>query len=156
MNTAQHISDFIVFRLTLDAGHDLNLLKLQKLLYYSQAWHLAFTGEQLFKEDFQAWIHGPVNREVYDFYKESKTMYSLIYNGEVKDTEIASKLDINVITHVNNILETYSPFSATELEIMTHNEDPWIVARKGYEPHERCAEIIDPQLMMSYYRARLV
>lgn len=34
--------------------------KLQKLCYYAQAWHLAWTGNPIFAEDFQAWSNGPV------------------------------------------------------------------------------------------------
>ena len=35
-------------------------MKLEKLVYYSQAWSLAWDGEPLFNDDFQAWANGPV------------------------------------------------------------------------------------------------
>ena len=44
-------------------------MKLQKLMYYAQAWHLAVIGDELFSDDFQAWIHGPVIPALYDKYK---------------------------------------------------------------------------------------
>ncbi|HHU17812.1 MAG TPA: DUF4065 domain-containing protein [Clostridiales bacterium] len=43
--------------------------KLQKICYYAQAWHLALEGGPLFHERFEAWIHGPVCPELYDYYK---------------------------------------------------------------------------------------
>ena len=43
--------------------------KLQKLVYYSQAWHLAWDGTPLFDEPIQAWANGPVVRKLYDLHK---------------------------------------------------------------------------------------
>ncbi|MCI7457609.1 Panacea domain-containing protein [Actinomyces urogenitalis] len=40
-------------------------LKLHKLCYYAQAWHLAITNEPLFRSDMQAWRYGPVSTAVY-------------------------------------------------------------------------------------------
>ncbi|MER0091097.1 MULTISPECIES: Panacea domain-containing protein [unclassified Corynebacterium] len=40
-------------------------LKLYKLCYFSQGWHLAWTGRPLFQAEFQAWRHGPVSRELH-------------------------------------------------------------------------------------------
>lgn len=45
-------------------------LKLQKLLYYAQGHHLAWAGAPLFREDLQAWSHGPVVPEVYRAFKD--------------------------------------------------------------------------------------
>ena len=51
----------------LDANTELTVLKVQKLLYYCQAWHMAFyDGRRLFDGPFEAWVHGPVNRTIYD------------------------------------------------------------------------------------------
>jgi len=52
------------------AGDDMTHLKLQKLIYFAQAWHLANTGEPLFREDMQAWTHGPVVPSVWHAYKQ--------------------------------------------------------------------------------------
>lgn len=40
--------------------------KLQKLTYLSQGWSLALTGQPIFSEDFEAWEHGPINRELFN------------------------------------------------------------------------------------------
>jgi uncharacterized phage-associated protein len=39
----------------------MDAMRLQKLLYYVQAWHLAVTDEPLFPEQIKAWKDGPVN-----------------------------------------------------------------------------------------------
>jgi len=49
---------------------NLSHLKLQKLLYYIQSWHLVFFDKKLFDDDFQAWVHGPVSRKIYDTFKD--------------------------------------------------------------------------------------
>ena len=40
-------------------------MKLQKLLYYSQAWWLAGMDSDLFSDDIEAWPWGPVVRDIY-------------------------------------------------------------------------------------------
>ena len=77
------VCDYIILQLS-EAGEYLNNLKLHKLLYYVQAWHLAFYGERLFDGGFQAWIHGPVNREIYDRFKETKSLYSEVDENDIK------------------------------------------------------------------------
>ena len=53
-------------------------LKLQKLLFYCQAYHLAYFKEPLFDEDFEAWVHGPVCRIIYDSLKGK--YYTVMFN----------------------------------------------------------------------------
>ena len=36
----------------------MSTMKLQKLLYYCQAWHLVWEEEPLFDAEFQAWANG--------------------------------------------------------------------------------------------------
>lgn len=38
--------------------------KLQKLVYYSQAWSLVWDDDVLFPEEIEAWANGPVVREL--------------------------------------------------------------------------------------------
>jgi uncharacterized phage-associated protein len=49
---------------------DISPMKLQKLIYYAHAWHLAFLGQPLIKEEVQAWKFGPVIPDVYFEFKE--------------------------------------------------------------------------------------
>ena len=59
--------------------------KLQKILYYAYAWTLALLNDdeehlnnRLFDSKFEAWVHGPVNREIYNRFNPAKYLYSEI------------------------------------------------------------------------------
>jgi len=152
----QQISDYVIFRSKVEGNSDLSCLKHQKLLYYIQAWHLAFNeGRPLFNETFEAWIHGPVNREIYNLYKDSKFLYSEMDLEDVQDKDINENLPSDIKNHVNNILDSYAKYSATELEIMTHQEFPWIEARGGVPTNQRCFNEINNKTMYKYYADRL-
>lgn len=152
--TVDDACDYIIIK-TFEEGHGLSLLKLQKLLYYVQAWHLAFYDRPMFPARFQAWVHGPVNRRIYDRFKDTKSLYS-----EVDRSAVRSSFDLDALSndekrHIDSVLEAYAGLTGTQLEEMTHNEDPWVRARVGYPPSARCEQEIDESLMTTYYRQRL-
>ncbi|MBU0695987.1 MAG: DUF4065 domain-containing protein [Bacteroidetes bacterium] len=155
MSTIHTISDYIIFRLKAEGENDLSALKHQKLLYYIQAWHLAFFGKRAFDSDFQAWIHGPVNREIYEVYKDRKYLYSEMKMEDIQNMDSVLEVKGELKEHVDTILETYAKYTAIQLEIMTHDEDPWIEARKGYSENERCEVVISNETMKSFYANRL-
>ena len=76
MNNVQmvNIEDFTKYiGLSLHSkGFSVSPLKLQKLLYYTQAWHMVFFGREntLFVNVPQAWVNGPVYPVIYDAYKD--------------------------------------------------------------------------------------
>lgn len=45
-------------------------LELQKTMYFAELDYRKRTGQQLIKEDFEAWQYGPVVRDVYDDYRD--------------------------------------------------------------------------------------
>jgi len=57
--TPNNVSDYLI-SFAHSTGDVITNLKLQKLLFYSQAWYLALKDDYIFEEDFQAWVHGPV------------------------------------------------------------------------------------------------
>ncbi|HID4048525.1 TPA: Panacea domain-containing protein [Pluralibacter gergoviae] len=130
-------------------------LKLQKLAYYADAWYLAFFDEKLVDEDFQAWIHGPVSRAIYDRFSASKSLYSNITLEDCTPGFDLSDVPAAASAHIDSVLEVYGAFTGAQLEDMTHKEDPWIKAREGYRPSQRCEEIIDRNVTRNYYRNRL-
>lgn len=65
MFNSREITDWILSKIDFDAGDTISPLKLQKLLYYCQAWHITIFDEKIINEDFEAWAHGPVLRSVY-------------------------------------------------------------------------------------------
>lgn len=105
-----------------DAG--VSNLKLQKLLYYAQGHHLGDTGAPLFRDEFQAWSHGPVIPSLYRDFKAYGSA-SIDADDEVRDDfDWDSYRDIE--THLMKIWNTYGQFDAWRLRNMTHRESPWL------------------------------
>lgn len=146
------IADYIIQCLNVDdEGMNLINLKLQKLLYYLQAWSLGINKERFLKSTFEAWVHGPVCKELYDRFKETKSLYSFITLSDMLDTSPKTKIVAGDVEFINFILENYAGFSGAELEAMTHKEEPWIEARKGLAPMERGNRVISEASMSAFY-----
>jgi len=155
MATVNDVCDYIIL-MCCSGGENLNLLKLQKLLYYVQAWSLAFEERPLFEGKFQAWVHGPVNRDIFNRFAGEKTLYSPIDEGDITpgfNPETALSADDRL--HIDNVLEVYAKFSGSELEAQAHIEEPWIRARGGCSPTSRCETELDEKFVGEYYRARI-
>ncbi len=134
-------------------GHDVNHLKLQKLIYYLDAWHNVILDKPLIKQDFEAWMHGPVCRELWDYYKDETILYGTI---ELKNgTEI--KLDVNneQLEVINDVLDEYGDKTSYYLECLTHEEKPWDIARIGYSSSDRCENVISKAIMKEFYEGKL-
>lgn len=130
--------------------------KLQKILYYAYAWYLTLQNEsandlanKLFNAEFQAWVHGPVIREVYETYRANGYHSIDKYNGDLvlfdPDTE-----DI-----LQQVWDVYGHFNGNELESITHQESPWLNTRKGYMPLDRCNVVISDKDIFNCYISRL-
>lgn len=146
------VCDYVILRCS-GAGVDLNFLKLQKLLYYCQAWSLAFNRGPLFDGKFQAWVHGPVNRQIYDRFTPGKSLYSEVHLGDVVNPNpMLTEADRLL---VDKVLEAYAKFSGVDLERMSHAEKPWLEARNGLPSLARCETAINEETMKSYYASRL-
>lgn len=154
MNNVHDVVDYITLKLD-EAKSGLNTLKLQKLAYYTQAWHLALKNEPLFEGRFQAWVHGPVNRAVYDRFSKTHMMFDLVRVGDMRPEFDLEKLSVDIRKHIDEVLEAYAHLSGPQLEQMTHDEAPWIVARDGLKASERCETELDEKLMATFYRKML-
>ena len=100
-------------------------MKLQKLLYYAQAYSIAMTGEPLFNNDIQAWKHGPVVPDVYHSFRK----YGNSIITDFQDTDIPE----NLASLIFAIIHDKGYMTAYELSNMTHNEPTWINARNNPE-----------------------
>lgn len=147
------LADYIITKLS-EGGESLSNLKLQKLAYYCDAWFLAFQDKKLVDTDFQAWIHGPVSRELYDRFSSTKSLYSDITLDDCSADFQLESVGI-VSAHIDTILEAYGKFSGAQLEEMTHREKPWIEAREGYRPSQRCEVSMSNETIKEHYKSRL-
>lgn len=102
---------------------ELTQLKLQKLLYYCQGYHLAMTGNPLFPEPIQAWTHGPVVAQVYDSYLEKNK--GGVYNIFEPVAGCENALTPEQEDICDEVLSVRGQFSAWKLRDMTHEEWPW-------------------------------
>ena len=139
---------------------DMSHLKLQKLLYYAQAYHLAYFENPLTEDDFEAWVHGPVSRKVFDLLKDKSLLYVDLKYVPEEGTQspagyLQSSLTKEQIDWVNYVLGEFSSLSGPELEALTHSEAPWIDARKGFGPADRCNNFIPKPAMAEFYRQQL-
>ncbi len=145
------IADYFI-ALSDEVGDCMTNLRLQKLVYYAQAWYLANFKEHLFKEDFEAWIHGPVLPDLYHTYKERRGQ-PIIKDIRLKD--VKKRLGANVIEFLEEIAEVYMPFTAFQLEAMTHRDAPWIKARGKLPQFAPSNEIISKDSMIKFYGEKI-
>jgi len=132
----------ILIRLTdQESGDVLTNLKLQKLCYYVQGFHLALHGKPLFNDNFVAWEHGPVVASLYDKLKKFRATQVTI-DEPLNDSITDNQKDL--IAEVNRV---YGQFSAWKLRDMTHNETPWITTERG--------EIISNDKIKAYFKTQL-
>lgn len=130
-------------------------LKVQKLVYYAQAWHLALKNKPLFNEDFQAWVHGPVIPELYFKYKEKGIRGSIPIPVECSFEDIKTRLDSETIDFLLEVANQYMVFNGFALEEMTHQEDPWKIARGATSVDGRSDSVISKDSMRDYYASRI-
>jgi uncharacterized phage-associated protein len=103
-----------------EAGDILSNMKIQKLVYYAQGFHLAIFDAPLFGEDIYAWAHGPVVPDLYHSYKRHGS--GAIPKPDGIDAGIFSTDQIDLLEEVYKV---YGQYSAWKLRNMTHDEDPW-------------------------------
>lgn len=126
--------------------------KLQKILYYAYSWDLVMKNESkddinhtLFPENFEAWVHGPVIDEVYRRFRDRGYLDIPRYKDAIP------QFDEETLDILEQVWSEYGNYTGNQLESITHQEDPWIKARKNYQPLDRCNEIITAESIFEYY-----
>lgn len=98
--------------------------KLQKLCYYAYVWYISFFNQELFRNRFEAWEHGPVDPNLYQRFKHYK--YRVI-----EDKTYDEDIPEDVKAFLKLIIDNYGDLTAGELEDLSHVEKPWLNAREG-------------------------
>jgi uncharacterized phage-associated protein len=139
MATAHDVAAYILRNLD-----GMSAMKLQKLVYYSQAWHLVWADNALFPDKVEAWANGPVVPALYKHHRGSFTVkcWSPGDAGRLSQEERAS---------VDAVLSFYGEKDAFWLSELTHREAPWKDAREGLAPGERGSREITKAAMAEYY-----
>lgn len=142
------VADYFIFLSNKDRRCITNL-KLQKLVYYAQAWNLVFNNRRLYKDPIEAWIHGPAIYSLWQKYKRFgfreiniKVAKDFDFSDEVKEV-------------LDKVWEAYGGFDAKYLEKLTHYEKPWQQAREKLDRFEYSNAKITAKSMRDYYKQRL-
>ncbi len=165
----------------LQKGKSITPLSLQKMLYYAQGICLALSGRELFREDCQAWAHGPVYKNVYEafrsfgrepidgtrFYigredcpgpgelsgREEDCSGPGELSGKEKDCPGPGELSEREKKVLDLVAESLGSYSGKTLEKVTHEETPWREARKGCKPSQRSSAVITKASVRTYFAA---
>jgi uncharacterized phage-associated protein len=152
MALALDVARFLIHLATPGDDEDadfLSHLRLQKLMYYVQAWHAAACNRPLFAGRIEAWTHGPVVRDLYPVFKDYRHAITPD-QGDVPDSLTERDMEF-----VRWVWEEYQGYSATALRNMTHAETPWLDARGDLPPAGRCENEITVESMRAFFRPRL-
>lgn len=135
-----------VARYLLYKCEDITPLMLQKALYYIQGFSYAFLGEFLFQEECEAWVHGPVFKEVYLRYKDYR-----YEPGEEKEPFDASVFTAREKAIYDSVINSFCCYSGKVLERITHNEAPWLKARGNLPLTTYSEEVMERESLGRYF-----
>ncbi len=119
-------------------------MKLQKLVYYCQAWSVVWDQKPVFDEEIQAWASGPVVPDLYQIHKGQYQISTLPKGDEGNLTPQEQET-------IDAVLNVYGDKSAQWLSDLTHMEDPWVKAREGIPDGEHCENEITLSSLEEYY-----
>lgn len=134
-----------VAKFILEKCGPMSAMKLQKLVYYSQAWHLVWDDEPLFADKIQAWANGPVTPRLY---AQHRGQFLVQADGMPGDS---GKLNNDQVETIVNVINFYGDKSGQWLSDLTHIEAPWLDAREGLQPGDRSSTEITQSAMSEYY-----
>lgn len=128
---------------TSEVGELLSNMKLQKMLYYQQGFHLAYFDEPLFDEDIEAWMYGPVVPKIYDVFMK--------YGNKGIEPLDAEEIRLNDDEEIlfDEVCHVYGAYSASGLMNLTHKESPWATTPTGK------GNVITREKMSSFFKTRL-
>jgi uncharacterized phage-associated protein len=115
-------------RLAREDQTSIDPLKLQKLVYLSHGWNLAFTGNPLIRDVVEAWTYGPVIPRLYREYREFKA------SPVTRDAKISSPVVLDNVARelIKNVWSTYKQYSPIALSMLTHEAgSAWDIVRRG-------------------------
>jgi uncharacterized phage-associated protein len=122
----------------------MSAMKLQKLVYYAQAWHCAWTDDVLFPNRIEAWKDGPVCPDLWQMHAKSFRV-SKLRKGD------PGHLTADEKDTIDRVLAFYGNKAPQWLSDLTHMEDPWRDARRGVPAGAAANSEITPASMTQYY-----
>ena len=142
--SAEIVNVFDVVAYLLQKSGEMTAMKLQKLVYYCQAWSLVWDEVPLFTERIEAWSNGPVVRELFEEHKGK-------FRVDELSTGNSKKLSPMQIETIDAVLRDYGKKPSRWLSDLTHSEKPWQDARQGVSDSARGDAEITHASMAEYY-----
>ena len=124
---------------------EMSTMKLQKLMYYAQAWSLVWDEDPMFTEKIQAWANGPVIRELFDAHQGMFMVSHRAFTGNTSNLSAVHRKTLDAI------IKYYGKREPQWLSDLTHEENPWRDARRGLADGERGNVEITKEAMYEYY-----
>jgi len=118
-------------------------MKLQKLVYYCQAWSLVWDDRPMFENRIEAWANGPVVPDLYRAHAGQFVIEAIRGNSDAIDRDGKDT--------IHAVLDTYGDKHPQWLSDLTHQEDPWVQARGDAQAGDRCDTEITHAAMAEYY-----
>lgn len=144
MHDVMDTVNYFLFKARDNDGESITNLKLQKLLYYAQGFHLALLKRPLFSDQIEAWRHGPVCPNVYHEFKQYGSA-PIFYNTDRDFSEVFTNEQMDLL---DEIYDVFGQYSAWKLRDMTHEEPTWI-------NNEATVSEIPQAEMMEYFLTRV-
>lgn len=123
-------------------------LDLQKLVYFVQAWNLAWDGVALFEDHIEAWPMGPVTPNLWQEHRNQAVVDHVDGNPDNLSEEARATIDA--------VLSFYGHMGHSKLIDMTHQDKPWLDARGDLPPDARSRRQITEQSMRRFYTVQQV
>lgn len=137
--SADNVAAYII-----DKRGPMSTMKLQKLLYYSQGWSLAWDEIPLFSEEIQAWANGPVVPAIFRKHRGQFHLNSW-------PTGNPDALSHDQRDTVDAVLEAYGDLTGQQLSDKTHVERPWLEARGETPIGDASDEPLSLDSMQEYF-----
>lgn len=140
------VNDVAGYILERQGGH-VSTMKLQKLVYYSQAWNLVWDEKPLFNARIEAWANGPVTRELYGKHRGEFTANVNMFPGD------SDRLTADEKETIDTVLGAYGHLSGQQLSDLSHSERPWREARKDVADGASSTNEVSQEVMQDFYSA---
>jgi uncharacterized phage-associated protein len=141
MHTVFDVANYILNKTGL-----LTTMKLQKLVYYAQAWSLAWDEHPLFDEDFEAWANGPVCPTLFSAHEGIFVVDKNSFKAKQEEPFTSDEIET-----MDNVLAYYADKTPLWLTNLIQLELPWQLARKGIPIGARSSTVISKDSMKEYY-----
>lgn len=147
MNRALDVARYVI-NYSNERDYGISNLKLQKIMYFIQAYFLAYEPDHdpCFPEKIEAWDFGPVIPDVYHEFKQygsgniPRITSYIVFNEDALWNVQRKDYDPNIICErernmIDAVVDRFSDYSASDLVELTHHQAPW---KEAYRQGRNC------------------